>query len=98
MSTALAFQRWQSALARRDPEHRHWHLGPVAVEVGKQRSGIGTALLAEACRSIDMTREPAFLETDRKEAAGFFARFGFKVFLQVTANDAPHWLMLRSPN
>ncbi len=97
MGTALAFQRWQATLARRDPEHRHWHLGPIAVEIGKQRRGIGAALMRETCRSIDTTREPAFLETDQRAAAPFFEKFRFKEFLQVTVHDAPHLFMLRSP-
>lgn len=93
---ALAHQRWQGALARRDPKDPHWHVGPVAVEPGYQRKGIGAALLAAMCARIDRFPAMACLETDRRESVPFFARFGFRPVAEAGILEVPTWFLLRA--
>jgi hypothetical protein len=92
---ALAHQRWQSALGRRDPKDQHWHVGPVAIEPGFQRKGFGTALMAAIGARIDKFPAMAYLETDRRESVPFFARSGFKAIADAGVMEVPHWFMMR---
>lgn len=93
---ALGFQRWQGALARRDPKDQHWHVGPVAVEPGFQRRGIGSALMQALCARMDKFPAMAYLETDRRESVPFFTRFGFKPVADAGVLDVPTWFMMRA--
>jgi GNAT superfamily N-acetyltransferase len=95
MGTALAFKRWQADIAVRDPEYPHWHLGPVAVEPVYQGQGIGGALLDEFTRMLEHGRGLAFLDTDQKDALGFFGRFGFREYTNAAIQGVPHWFMIR---
>ncbi|HUL75616.1 MAG TPA: GNAT family N-acetyltransferase, partial [Vicinamibacterales bacterium] len=69
---------WTSQWARRDPDERHWHLGPVAVERDLQGRGVGSALLTEVCARMDALGSDAYLETDKPENVVFYERFGFQ--------------------
>src|SRR5438128_6555199 len=51
--TALRSSRWMGAWAKRDPDERHSHFGPFAVDSHLQRQGIGTLLLSEYCAGLD---------------------------------------------
>lgn len=93
---ALAYQRWQSAVARRDPKDPHWQVGPVAVEPGHQRKGIGTALMNALCERMDKFPAMAHLATDRRETVAFFSRFGFRTMAEAGVMDLPTWFMIRS--
>ncbi len=93
---ALAYQRWQAALARRDPKDQHWHVGPVVVEPGYQRKGVGTGLMTALCERIDKFPTMAYLETDRRLSVPFFARFGFKPMAEAGVLEVPTWFMLRA--
>jgi len=93
---ALAYQRWQAAYARRDPKDQHWHLGPVAVEPGFQRKGVGTALMTTLCERIDKFPAMAWTETDRRESVPFFARFGFREVAEAGVCEVPNWFLMRA--
>lgn len=93
---ALAYQRWQAALQRRDPKDSHWHVGPVAVEPGFQRKGIGSALLAALCARIDQFPAMAYLETDRRETLPFFSRYAFRPIADAGVLEVPTWFLMRS--
>jgi predicted GNAT family N-acyltransferase len=93
---ALAHQRWQAALARRDPKDAHWHVGPVAIEPGFQGKGHGAALMSAVNARIDKFPTMAYLETDRRDTVGFFQRFGFKAMADAGILEVPHWFMMRA--
>jgi predicted N-acetyltransferase YhbS len=83
-----------------DPAHRvdapHFHLGPVAADAGKQGRGIGTALLEVFCTRVDQDAAVTYLETDKAEYVGFYARFGFETVAEADVIGVPNWFMRRS--
>ena len=88
---------WMQAWGGRDPDDPHFHLGPVAADAGKQGRGIGTALLEAFCTRVDQDAAVAYLETDKAENVGFYARFGFETVAEADVIGVPNWFMRRSP-
>lgn len=86
---------WLTASEAHDPRERHWHLGPVAVDVGRQRQGIGGQMLTRFCARMDELGEVAFLETDKMDSVRFYARYGFEVSEQAEVLGMPNWWMRR---
>jgi len=93
---SVSLQKVLSDLALRDPQVRHFHLGPLAVEPAYQRKGYGTALMHEYCRRVDVAREVSAAETDRKAAIPFLARFGFKELSSAAIGGVSHAFLVRS--
>lgn len=93
----LRIARWASSWSLRDSDDPHWHLGPVAVEPEFQSRGIGTALVKEFCRRMDVANAVSYLETDRHENIAFYERFGFQVIGDDQVLGVPNWLMVRTP-
>ena len=93
----LRTARWLGAWGKRDPETRHWHLGPVAVDAHLQGLGIGSRLMQAYCARVDAAGEDAYLETDKPENVRFYERFGFEVIGEEEVLDVPNWYMLRRP-
>jgi hypothetical protein len=50
--TGVRMGRWLQAWSRRDPAERHSHLGPVAVDMGLQRHGVGGQMMAGYCSML----------------------------------------------
>lgn len=93
---SVSLQKSMSDLALRDPQVRHFHLGPIAVEPTRQRKGIGTALMQEFCRRVDVAHELSAAETDRKAVIPFLTRFGFKEMTSAAIGGVSHAFMVRS--
>jgi ribosomal protein S18 acetylase RimI-like enzyme len=93
----LRVAQWLEAWREREPEERHWHLGPMAVEADLQGKGIGSELLRVFCAQMDAGRENAYLETDKLETVRFWERFGFEVVAERTVLGASNWFMIRRP-
>ena len=89
--------RWVGAWEKHDPEERHWHLGPVAVDAHLQGMGIGSKLLRVFCAQMDAAGEDAYLETDKPENVRFYERFGFEVVSEQEVIGVPNWYMARQP-
>ncbi len=92
---AVRTARWMGAWAKRDPEERHWHLGPVAVDARLHGMGIGSKLMRVFCARMDTAGETAYLETDKPENVRFYERFGFGVVDEAEVLGTPNWFMLR---
>ena len=58
--------RWMDVWEEHDPEGRHWHLGPLGVDVCLQGMGVGSRLMQVFCAQMDAAREDAYLETDKE--------------------------------
>ena len=84
--------RWVGAWARREPAGRHWRLGPVAVDEGLQRMGVGSRLMEVYCAQVD-----AYLETDKPGNVRFYERFGFEPVGEQEVLGVPNWFMTRRP-
>ena len=88
---------WTRASEEHDLKERHWHLGPVAVDMDRQRQGIGSLLLQAFCGRMDRESEVAFLETDKLDSVRFYARCGFEVTAHENVLGTPNWWMRRLP-
>ena len=89
--------RWVGTWEKQDPNERHWHLGPVAVDAHLQGMGIGSKLMRVFCAQMDAADEDAYLETDKPENVRFYERFGFEVIGEEDVLGVPNWYMARRP-
>jgi ribosomal protein S18 acetylase RimI-like enzyme len=89
--------RWAGASEAHDLRERHWHLGPVAVDVDRQGQGIGSRLLRMFCHGMDQQGAVVFLETDNLRSVRFYARCGFKVVARGEMLGTLNWWMRRPP-
>ena len=87
--------RWLGVWEKHDPEERHWHLGPLAVDAHLQGMGLGSRMMQVFCAQMDAAREDAYLETDKSENARFYERFGFKVVGEQEVLGVTNYFMLR---
>jgi ribosomal protein S18 acetylase RimI-like enzyme len=84
------------AWAKHDPEVRHWHLGPIAVDARLQRRGIGSLLMEVFRAQMDAAGDEAHLETDKPVNVRFYERFGFEVVGEQDVLGVPNWFMRRA--
>ena len=89
--------RMVSVWRSREPKERHWHLGPVGVEPGRQGMGIGSLMIKCFCDRMDAESEMAWLETDTAENVRLYEKFGFCVVDQADVLGVPNWFMRREP-
>ena len=87
--------RWLGAWSKHHPKEHHWHLGPVAVDAGLQRRGVGSLLMEVFRAQVDASGEEAYLETDKPGNVRFYERFGFEVIGEQDVLGVPNWFMLR---
>ncbi|HWS50689.1 MAG TPA: GNAT family N-acetyltransferase [Microbacterium sp.] len=95
--TALRLLAWDREWGRHDPEEPHIHLGPVSVERRLRGRGIGSLLLLRHAARLDAVGAVGYLETDRREAVGFYQRFGYAVVGDSEVLGVPTWYMRRPP-
>ena len=86
---------WLGAWGKRDPEERHWHFGPLAVDAHLQGRSIGSKLLRIFCARMDAAGEDAYLETDKLINVRLYERFGFEVVGEQEVLGVPNYSMLR---
>lgn len=86
---------WLGAWSKHDPAHRHWHLGPVAVDAHLQGLGIGSMLMRAFCGRMDDAGEDAYLETDKEINVSFYEKFGFGVTGEEEVLGVRNWYMYR---
>lgn len=89
------FIQWFARWCHLDPQEPHFHLGPIAVAPGKQRQGIGTALMNRYIEELEQERSLGYLETDRIENVEFYKKFGFVVEHEEVVIGTPTWYMSR---
>ena len=82
---------------KRAPAERHWHLGPVGVQVDAQGAGIGSLMMEAFCARMDAEGGLAFLETDLPQNVRLYERFGFETTEEAEVLGARGWFMLRRP-
>ena len=87
--------QWLGTWSKHDSEKRHWHLGPVAVDVHLQGRGIGSMLMRAFCERMDAAGEDAYLETDKPENVRFYERLGFEVVGEEEVIGVANWFMMR---
>ncbi len=87
--------RWMGTWQRHDPEERHWHLGPLAVDAHLQGEGVGSRMMQVFCARMDAAGEDAYLETDKPINVRFYERFGFEIVGEQEVLGVTNWFMLR---
>ncbi len=97
-ATAARIARWLRAWSRLDPQEQHSHLGPVAVDLGLQRQGIGNQMMTAYCSLLDGTGQLGYLETDRPGNVAFYQRHGFETSAEAEVLGVPNWFMRRRPH
>lgn len=93
--TMMRMVRWLGAWQKHDPEERHWHLGPLAVDAHLQGQGVGSRMMGVFCAQMDAAHEDAYLETDKEINVRFYEKFGFEVIAEQEVLGVPNWFMLR---
>jgi len=89
--------RVASVMADHDLLEDHWHVGPVGVEPGFQRSGIGRAAMGLLCDHFDEQGQLAWLETDKPENVPFYASLGFELVERMSVLGFAFAFMRRQP-
>ena len=89
------FIQWFARWCHLDPQEAHVHLGPIGVSPGRQRRGIGTALMDLYISELEQERLAGYLETDRVENVEFYKKFGFVVKHKEVVIGTPTWYMSR---
>jgi len=83
-------------LERSRPVLPHWYLAVLGTEPSRQRTGVGSALLAPVLARCDADRIPAHLESSKRENVPFYERHGFRVVGEFTFRGGPTvWRMHR---
>ena len=93
-------RRWGEVsreLARHHPRGPLWYLATLGVEPECWGHGVGQALLTDFVAQVDADGCGAYLETDRRELAGFYGRAGFRVEQEIEVFGVPVLLMERRP-
>lgn len=88
--------RWLADWERRDPDAAHSHYGPFGVEPALQGRGIGSLVLGEYTRRLDVDGVDGYLETDKSENVALYSRFGFEVVDEGAVLGTPNWFMWRA--
>ena len=86
---------WLGVWGEHDPEERHWHLGPLAVDAHLQGLGVGGRLMQVFCAQMDAARDDAYLETDKPINVRFYERFGFRVVGEADVLGVKNYFMIR---
>jgi len=89
--------KYLSFLEKFDPEERHLHLGPFAVDPEFQRNGIGSHLLNYFSDYVDRQGVAAFLETNKATNVRLYKGYGFSTINEASLFDVPTWFMWRPP-
>ena len=94
--SAVRVTRWLGAWGKRDPDKRHWHLGPLAVDAHLQGMGVGGRLMQVFCAQMDAARDDAYLETDKEVNVRFYECFGFRVIGEENVLGVNNYFMHRT--
>jgi GNAT superfamily N-acetyltransferase len=78
----------------------HWYCLLLAVEPGRQRQGLGGAMLDHIKGRATAAGVPFYLETDVPQNVSYYERHGFRVVERQTTpalDDAPWWALRWDP-
>ena len=87
-----SYLAWRSGWRRHDPDDGHHHFGVLESHRGE---GIGSRLFASYREALDSEGAPGYLEVDREENLGFYARRGFDVAAEDLILGVRCWFMSR---
>ncbi len=75
----------------------HWYLWALGVEPGRQRQGVGGALIKPILAEADRDGRPCYLETKSVESVAFYQKWGFeqKSLKEIPGLNISVWSMIR---
>jgi GNAT superfamily N-acetyltransferase len=74
---------------RAHPARPHLYLALLGTEPGRQRTGVGSALLEPVLARCDADGVPAYLESSKRRNIGFYERHGFEAIDEVRLPGGP---------
>jgi GNAT superfamily N-acetyltransferase len=87
-----------AAMDEHHPSAPHRYLLALGVRPAAQGRGLGSDLLAHALAQADEQGEPAYLEATSPRSRALYARHGFEVVDEFSADGSPPlWAMWREP-
>lgn len=90
--------RAMAPLASLHPREPHWYLAILGSDPGRQRSGVGRAVLEPVLERCDRDGMPAYLEASREGNIGYYERYGFELIAPYQLPDGPSiYRMVRPP-
>jgi ribosomal protein S18 acetylase RimI-like enzyme len=89
-----------SFLSENRPKNVHYYLEYIGVDPGKQRLGLGSALMKYKLDALDSKKISVYLENSNERNLPLYTRYGFKVFKEahVVDNGPKVWFMVRESN
>lgn len=87
--------RWLADWEARDPDRPHSHYGPFGVTPQYQGMGVGSLVMDEYTRRLDVAGEDSYLETDKPENVALYGRYGFEVVEEAEVLGVRNWFMWR---
>jgi GNAT superfamily N-acetyltransferase len=77
----------------------HWYLPILGVELSRQGTGVGGALLRSVLARADEERLPCYLDTAQPRNVPFYQRHGFRVltYRVEPVSSLPYWTFRRDP-
>ncbi len=71
------------------PTEPHWYLPMIGVDPAYQGSGVGSALMAEALKTVDQDGLIAYLESSNLKNISLYQRHGFEVIGEIQSGRSP---------
>lgn len=93
----IAGLRLLDRLERIHPDHPHHYLALLTVDPEWQGRGLGGALLEPGLATADAEGLPCYLETQKEDNVGWYARHGFELVHVVRLGGAPPVWCLERP-
>jgi len=77
----------------------HYYLWGLAVDPGRQVTGIGAALMLPVLTKADDKKVPVYLETHDEKNVSYYQKHGFGLIdtVRIPKYELPVWCMLREP-
>jgi ribosomal protein S18 acetylase RimI-like enzyme len=96
-SRAAVSTEYGQAIALFHPRDPVWLLALAGVEPGRQRQGLGRAVITPGLAVADAVHSPAFVETQEPANVGFYESLGFTVIaeLELPHNGPMHYALYR---
>lgn len=71
------------------PTEPHWYLPMIGVDPMHQGAGIGSALMTEALKAVDLDGSVAYLESSNPRNISLYQRYGFEVIGEIQSGSSP---------
>lgn len=77
----------------------HYYLWGLAVDPGKKRTGVGTALMQPLLAKADREKMPIYLETHDQRNVAYYQKMGFELIHEdvIPKFNLDIWCMVREP-